>query len=125
MKDNFNHQVVGVSPEQTRAAFSASSPDKSMVEQEDIVPVLKPHGIGEDVVDRQHFKNRLKQEQQRVHRYQMRVTELHTRIHIDGKLIESKVDREVTPVTRTHHTSHEFNMQAAFEHDAQELQLSL
>lgn len=125
MHNKFNHQAVGVSPEQTRAAISRSSNEKSMVEQEKPMPVLKPFGMGEDTVERQNFRNRLKQEHQRVERYQMCVTEIHTRIHINGKLVESKVEREVTPINRTHYTSHEFNTQAAFEHDAQELELSL
>lgn len=124
MKKDFNHQVVGVPPEQTRAAFSQPNREKSMVEQEKIVPVLKPLGMGEDVVGRQHFRERLKQERQRVQQYQMRVTEIHTCTHINGKLLEDKVEREVAPINRTHHTSHEFNMQAAFEHDAKELELS-
>lgn len=125
MKKTFNHQVVGVSPEQTRAAFSQVTQEESMIEQEEIVPVLKPLGMGEDVVDRQHFRARLKQEQQRVQQYQMCVTEIHTRIHINGKLVESKVDRQITPINRTHLARDDFNIQAAFEHDAQGLELSL
>lgn len=124
MKDTFNHQVIGVSPEQTRAAFALPRMEKSMVEQEQNVPVLKPSGMGEDTIDRLYFRQRLKQERQRVQQYQMRITEIHTRIHINGALIESKVDREIAPINRTHFTRDNFNMQAAFEQDAKERELS-
>lgn len=125
MKETFDQQAVGVSPEQTRAALLEERPEQSMVEQEQAMPILKPVGMGEDDIDRQHFRDRLKKEHQRVQQYQIRVMEIHTRVHINGQLIESKVEREVSPINRTHNTSHDFNMQAAFEHDAQELELSL
>lgn len=125
MKEEFNHQVVGVPPEQSRAAFVPPKPEKSMVEQEEILPVLKPSGIGEDSIDRLHFRQRLNQERQRVQQYQMQISEIHTRIHIDGKLIESKIDRQVTPMNNILGISHPFNQQSTLKQPTQEHEVSL
>ena len=127
MKNEFQAQVMGISPERTRASLANGEPakrDKSLVEQHQPFPELKPLGMCESSVDRQSYHARLNQEQQRVARYQMRVTEIHSRIFINGELVESKVDRDVTPINRTHHTTHEFNMHSSYEHDRKELGLS-
>lgn len=127
MKENFNQQVEGVSPEQTRAALMQGEKSKkqgTLVEQTQPFPELKPHGLGEGTVDRQHFNKKLNQEHNRVQRYQVRISELHTRIFMNGQLVDTKIEREVTPINRTRHTTHDFNMSAAFEHDMKELGIS-
>ena len=119
MKETFNQQVAGVSPEQTRLALSG----KTMVEQEQPVPTLKPLMMGQEI-DNQAHKQKLKQEQQRVQRYQVRVTETHTTLRMNGQIISTKVDRQVQHINRTKQLSNDFNQEASHAHDRKELGLS-
>ncbi|MEP0175035.1 MAG: hypothetical protein ABJH28_12485 [Paraglaciecola sp.] len=120
MKDNFNQQVAGVSPEQTRLALMG----KTMVEREQHVPTLKPSlGFGQEV-DNQTHKQKLKQEQDRVMRYQVRITETHTTLRMNGQVISTKVDRQVQHINRSQQLSNDFNMQSSQAHDMQKLGIS-
>ncbi|WP_133471332.1 hypothetical protein [Paraglaciecola marina] len=120
MKQNFNHQVHGVSPEQTRLALSG----KTMVEQEQPVPVLKPSLRLSQEVDNQTHKERLKQEQQRVTRYQIRVTETHSTYRMNGQVIKTTVDRQVQHLNNTQQLANDFNMESAQAHDQKQLSIS-
>ena len=111
MKD-FNQFAQGVTPEQTRAAIqlAAQQRQKTMIEKQQPVPVLKPRGMGEDVVDRQAYRNKLKQDHELAQRlnqraqeiYQMNITKLHVRV--------SETDS-------TCKVANDFNTQAKQAHD--------
>lgn len=119
MKDTFNQQVAGLSPEQTRLALSG----KTMVEQEQPVPTLKPLVMGQEV-DNQMHKQKLKQEQQRVQRYQIRVTNTYTTLRMNGQVISTSMDRQVEHIHRTKQLSNDFNQEVSQAHDTKELGLS-
>lgn len=121
MKQTFNHQVV--TPEQTRLALSGHQQEKSMIEQEQPHPVLKPRFMGQEV-DNQHHKQRLKQEHNRVIRYQTRVTEMHTVLRMNGQVISTKVDRQVQQINRTAQLSNDFNQHSSQSHDMRQLGMS-
>jgi len=125
MKNNFNQRVTGVSPEQTRLALRGSNQNKSMVEQEQLVPTLKPSfGLGQ-AVDNHAHKQKLKQEQQRVRRYQIKVTEVHTTtMRMNGQVISTKVDRQVQHINRAKQLSNDFNQETAQAHDIKQMGLS-
>lgn len=117
MKEKFNQQVPGVSPEQTRLALMG----KTMVEQEQPVPTLKPSlGLSQEV-DNQVHKERLKQERQRVTRYQIRVTETHSTYRMNGQVIKTTVDRQVRHLNNTKQLANDFNMQSAQAYDQKQL----
>ncbi|TDF41298.1 hypothetical protein EYS14_00085 [Alteromonadaceae bacterium M269] len=122
MKQVFNHQG-GVTPEQTRLALSGNQQDKSMIEQEQPHPVLKPRFMGQEV-DNQLYKQRLKQEHNRVMRYQIKVTEMHTILRMNGQIVSTKVDRQVQHVNRAAQLSNDFNINSAQAHDQKQLSLS-
>lgn len=119
MKAKFNQQVAGVSPEQTRAALMP----RTMVENEQPVPTLKPLIMGQEI-DNQTHKQKLKQEQNRVMRYQVRVTETHTTLRMNGQVISTKVDRQVQHLNRSNPLVNDFNMQSSQAHDTKKLGLS-
>ena len=120
MKQNFNHQVHGVSPEQTRLALSG----KTMVEQEQPVPMLKPPLELSQEVDNQAHKDRLKKEQQRVTRYQIRVTETHSTYRMNGQVIKTTVDRQVHHINKAKQLVNDFNMYSAQENDMKQIGIS-
>lgn len=124
MKVTFNHQVA-VSPEQTRLALMGKHREQSMMEQEQPVPVLKPSlGMGQEVDDAR-YKQRLTKERERVQKYQIRITEIHTTYRVNGQIVSSKVDRQVSPVQRVEQQAkHNFNMHAAQAHDMKQLGMS-
>jgi len=119
MKDKFNQQVMGVSPEQTRLALTG----KTMVEQEQPVPTLKPLGFGQ-AVDNQMHMEKLAKEHQRVRRYQIKVTETHTTLRMNGKVVSSSVERHVQPINRTKQLTNDFNQETSQAHDMKEIGIS-
>jgi len=126
MKVTFNQQVTGVSPEQTRASLMPKQ-EKTMVEQEQPVPVLKPHGIEAQQVDQLAYRQRLEKEKQRakrVQQYQIRVTETHTRLSINGQVIKEDVKRDVQQINRHRQLTNSFNQDSTQVYDRQQLGLS-
>lgn len=73
---NFNAAAKGISPEHSRAVFKAAR-QKTMVEQQQIVPVLKPHGMGESEVDRLAYRAQLHNEHRQAQNPQMRAQQLY------------------------------------------------
>ena len=123
MKEKFNQQVTGVSPEQTRANLMPKNQEKNMVEQEQPVPTLKPSlGLGQ-AVDNQTHKQKLAKEQQWVQQYQVRITEIHTRLSLNGVLVKEDVKRHVEPINRQRQLTNNFNQEVAQEHDMKQLGL--
>lgn len=127
MKQNFNARVAGVSPEQTRVALMNATPPekgKSMVEQEQLYPELKPQGMGEHIVEKQAYQDRLNREHHRLRQYQIKVTEIHSRFYREGKLVGEYTERDVTPLSNKRSITNDFNMEAAQAHDMKEIGLS-
>ena len=67
MEKTFNTQAQGSSLAQKRARLypkfdAAQQPRKTMIEQQQPIPILKPHGMGEDAVDRAHYRQQLRKE---------------------------------------------------------------
>lgn len=118
MKGSFNQQVCGVTPEQTRLALSG----KTMIEQEQPIPVLKPDMSIAQASDEQAYKQKLKNERDRVYRYQMKVTEIHTTLRMNGKVISSHTERQVQPINRTRQLTNDFNQGSAQAFDRQQLE---
>lgn len=119
---NFNQSAQGVSPEQTRAALqrAAQQRQKTMIEQQQPVPVLKPHGMGEDVIDRQVYRHKLSNDhrqaqrlnQRAQHIYQRDITALHARAIEKGKTQPAQLERTATPLDNSRKASSDFNVQA-------------
>lgn len=128
MKDKFNQQV-GVSPEQSRAALMGETPStqQTMVEQEQLVPTLTPHGVEADLVNRQMHQQRLAQDKQqakRVQQYQVKITTIHSRLSINGKLVKEDMKRYVEPINRSRQLTNDFNQETAQAYDLKTLDLS-
>lgn len=125
---NFNSVAKDISPEQSRAAFKAAR-QKTMVEQQQIVPVLKPHGMGESEVDRIAYRTQLQNEHKQAQAvnlraqqlYQMRVSEIHSRVMEQGKEVSYRVDRSYNAIERQGRTVNNFNQHAAQAWDMQEI----
>lgn len=67
MEKTFNAQAQGSSLAQKRARLypkfdAAQQPRKTMIEQQQPTPVLKPHGMGEEAVDRAIYRQQLRQD---------------------------------------------------------------
>lgn len=120
----FADAVQGVTPEQSRAALFKNSPQtpKTMVEQTEPVPELRPCGMGEETVNMQVYNQKLHEEKMRssVRRvYQTQTIETRTRIYQFGELVSDTVEREVRDIQNRHQATNAFNRNAEqvwFEH---------
>ncbi|MEM0909421.1 MAG: hypothetical protein AAGJ37_00510 [Pseudomonadota bacterium] len=127
MNQVFNHKVT-TTPEQTRQSLldgMGGSHEKTMVEQEQPVPVLKPsYGVGQEVDDA-HHKQKLAAERMRAQRYQIRITEIHTTYRYNGRVVSTSMERKVEPMQAMGpKLANDFNMQAAQSFDMKQLGLS-
>ena len=125
MKEQFNGSA-GISPEASRSAYAADIPElehKSMVQQEQLTPQLKPYSAIAKNVDRKHHNSRLLDERKQLQRYQMKVVELHTRTYFKGQLINETVDKETQMIHRDNQVTNDFNINAGQAFDIQQLQL--
>jgi hypothetical protein len=111
MKD-FNQLAQGVTPEQTRAAvqLAAQQRQKTMLEQQQPVPVLKPHGMGEDVVDRQAYCNKLKQDHEQAQRLNQRAQEIY-------QMNITTLNDHISEPERASKATNDFNIQAKQAHE--------
>jgi hypothetical protein len=127
MKNDFNQQVSGVSPEQTRAALFLDEVERepTVVEQEQLLPELKPDGIGEDIVDKHHFQSRLHEEYWRMAARQMYAEEMLANFHVNGLHVGSTFERQAVSLDDVRPMKDDFNISSSQEHDLNEIETSL
>jgi hypothetical protein len=127
----FNQAAQGVSPEQSRAAFKAAR-DKTMVERQQNVPVLRPRGMGESTVIRQQHQQSMKQDHKRSlainerakQLYNVRVTEIHQKTVQQGKVTSHSVQRSASvQAQQSKQNTQNFNQQATQKRPQQEQSL--
>ena len=108
----FNEAAQGVSPEQSRAVFKAAR-EKTMVEKERIVPVLRPHGMGESEVMRQQHRQNIRKDHQNSLTINERAKQLYRR----------QANEMKTQTKNQRATTNNFNQHAAQAWDMKELSL--
>lgn len=127
----FNKAAQGVSAAQSRATFKAAR-DKTMVERQQNMPVLRPRGMGADAVNRATHQQAMKrdhQQSQAVNQraqqlYKMRITEIHKKTVQQGKVTSHSVERSVSvKAQKSKENTQNFNQQATQKRQLQELSL--
>lgn len=108
----FNQAAQGVSPEQSRAVFKAAR-DKTMVERQQNVPVLRPRGMGESTVIRQQHHQNMKQDHKRSLAINERAQQLY----------QKQASEMKTQPQHQRATTNNFNQHAAQAWDMKELSL--
>lgn len=123
MKSEFNQQMQGISPEQTRAALMPSI-EKSMVEREQPAPALKPSlGLGQEV-DNQTHKQKLIEERRRLQIFRDQAITIQAKIRMNGKVISTSIDKPMLPIYAAHKLVNDFNMYSAQEYDMKQMGIS-
>ena len=107
MKEQFTQSMHGISPEQTRAAMMPSI-QKTMVENEQPVPVLKPLFMGQEV-DNQTHKQKLKEERQRLVQFREQVQTLQTQFRVVGRPNTHNLDKQAQHFSATRELLDDFN----------------
>jgi hypothetical protein len=108
----FNQAARGISPEQSRATFKAAR-DKTMVERQQSVPVLRPHGMGADEVIRQSHRSAMRQDHNRAKSLNERAKQLY----------QQQASEIKTQAKHPRQTTNNFNQHAAQAWDMKELSL--
>ncbi|TDF37168.1 hypothetical protein EYS14_13490 [Alteromonadaceae bacterium M269] len=107
MKETFNQQMHGISPEQTRAAMMPSI-TKTMVEREQPAPTLKPLFMGQEVDNQMHMKQ-LKAERARLSQYRDLGQAIKTALIQNGRSNAFTIDKHTQLIHAAHKLLNDFN----------------